>query len=392
MRRLIPGSTNSAALGLVMALAVVFGLPSFHQPFAQVEAKGIAGSSHRDDTSETRKSEEREKKEETHSSQSSDSSRAERKDDPQPAVTPARHEEPTPPIQPSTPETAPVITGVTHRTNPAPPPPPPPSGGSDDGSGPNQRDDGSGNVGGLVGGHGERRDEGYHERKENPGTWGGGNVWVVPVPVPPDPVPGNEAPIDEQRNGTNIPSPDQGAQSTPDTNGEAQSPAENGIDSGVQLPAPANNDSASRHGRSWTIPPREPYPLDSNQKPLPIRRLGSINQALHDIEAAWNTHNPNLLMYHFDPRKTVDVYVSGRYSRKVTAEGFYWETADAMSTMQTQSFKFTYAKDHTRYVNAKAVHTYRMPDGKRDSVALLYRLKKVSGQWFITRIDVKGLY
>lgn len=135
--------------------------------------------------------------------------------------------------------------------------------------------------------------------------------------------------------------------------------------------------------RSWDYPRRAWGREYSYGTPLP----GSLEEALVDIEATWWEREPEFLMWHIDPDRSVDIYYKGSYSHSVTARQIYKLTSESLSQVRTTVFRFTSVERDAYEARAVATHEFDGPDGKHRTAKLIYHLRRDRDRWIIGRID-----
>ena len=134
---------------------------------------------------------------------------------------------------------------------------------------------------------------------------------------------------------------------------------------------------------SWRNPRRGWGRDYSYRLPLP----GSLEEALNDIEATWWERNPEFLMWHIDPVRSVDIYYKGKYSHSLSPREIYKLTAEALDRIETTEFRFTSVDRDGPQVRAVATHEFDGPDGKHRTAKLVYYLQKDRDRCLITQID-----
>ncbi len=115
--------------------------------------------------------------------------------------------------------------------------------------------------------------------------------------------------------------------------------------------------------------------------------LGSLEEALVDIEGTWWEEDPEFLMWHIDPASNVEIYYKGRYSHSLSPREIFKLTVEGLNRIDTTEFRFTSVTKHGFRARAKAIHKFTGPDGKRRTAYLIYVLEKVRERWAVKRVD-----
>lgn len=119
------------------------------------------------------------------------------------------------------------------------------------------------------------------------------------------------------------------------------------------------------------------------RSPLP----GSLEEALCDIEATWWESEPEFLMWHIDPVRSVDILYKGEFSHSLSPRQIYKLTREAVDRARTTEFRFTSVEKDGYEARAVANHEFDGPDGKHRTAKLVYYLEKDRDRWLINRID-----
>lgn len=134
---------------------------------------------------------------------------------------------------------------------------------------------------------------------------------------------------------------------------------------------------------NWRDPRRTWRREYSYRSPAP----GSLEEALVDIEATWWEREPEFLMWHIDPMRSVDIFYKGDYSHSVSPREMYKLTEDSLSRIRTTEFRFTSVERDGYEARVAAKHVFEGPDGKRRTTRLVYYLVRERNRWVITQLD-----
>ncbi|MBP6964826.1 MAG: hypothetical protein KBC96_10500 [Armatimonadetes bacterium] len=134
---------------------------------------------------------------------------------------------------------------------------------------------------------------------------------------------------------------------------------------------------------AWRNPRRAWRREYSYRSPVP----GSLEEALVDIEATWWEREPEFLMWHVDPARSIDIFYQGDYSHRVSPREMYKLTEESLSRIRTTEFRFTSVERDGYEARAAAKHVFDGPDGKRRTTRLVYYLSRERNRWIITQLD-----
>ena len=115
----------------------------------------------------------------------------------------------------------------------------------------------------------------------------------------------------------------------------------------------------------------------------------SADGALRDIARAWTERKFALIARHIDESGVLDVYKDGEYSHTMSAREFRMLTLQAFEDVRTVRFRFYDTEGGSGQLRAIGEHVFIGPDNFERRVEVAYTLRRRSGRWLITTVDLR---
>ncbi len=134
---------------------------------------------------------------------------------------------------------------------------------------------------------------------------------------------------------------------------------------------------------AYVYVPVTPYRYYAGQS---VDEVGA-RRAIEDIRRSWFNAEVEPLARHLTDRLDIRVYFDGEYTYTTSTEDYYAMTVDAMATTHTVAMDFDqpiWLSSHEFFVTGR--HVFYDPDGERQSVYVSYRLRRLSGEWYIVAV------
>ncbi|MEN6520226.1 MAG: hypothetical protein ABFD46_03615 [Armatimonadota bacterium] len=113
----------------------------------------------------------------------------------------------------------------------------------------------------------------------------------------------------------------------------------------------------------------------------------SIDNVLYDIEKAWKTSEPSLLLKCVRNNTDIDVLLDGKYSYSLSADDYREMTYDAIDATKTVDFDFESVKSRgDDRVVAYGVHKFYALDGSLKTVYINYEFERRDGNWLLIEV------
>lgn len=130
------------------------------------------------------------------------------------------------------------------------------------------------------------------------------------------------------------------------------------------------------------------YPLPADEPSLELApRDKSFEQALSDIELAWQTLDIDLLMLYVDKNKPILCELLDEESKTLSSGQYRTQTLKSFQEIRTLSFKFEIKRQLGKDKGfAQAVHIYKDLRNKRRKVRVAYYLEREDELWFINNV------
>ncbi|MEN6371435.1 MAG: hypothetical protein ABFD64_05415 [Armatimonadota bacterium] len=113
----------------------------------------------------------------------------------------------------------------------------------------------------------------------------------------------------------------------------------------------------------------------------------SIDDVLYDVERAWKTDEPSLLLRYVRSNTDIDVLLDSKYSYSLSAEDYRDMTSDAVNTTKTVDFDFESVKSRgDNRVVAYGIHKFYALDGSLKTVYISYEFERHDGNWDLTEV------
>ncbi|OGD57151.1 hypothetical protein A2V71_01820 [Candidatus Berkelbacteria bacterium RBG_13_40_8] len=110
---------------------------------------------------------------------------------------------------------------------------------------------------------------------------------------------------------------------------------------------------------------------------------GGVNAALNDIEDAWLDYDMDLISDHLSS-KEVAIYFDGDYQYTASTSDFFAMTADMMDTVEVTDMNLgSPVWIAPREIFVSGWQKFIDPEGDSKTVYISYRLRKISGGWYI---------
>lgn len=109
-----------------------------------------------------------------------------------------------------------------------------------------------------------------------------------------------------------------------------------------------------------------------------------LDAAINDIQTAWTSGNPNLILQHIDGNTQIAIYLNGNYSYSLAGTDYANMVRDAITHIRTVSFTITNMEmrsDGAYTVTGR--HEFYDINNNLRSVNISYTLAPVNGVWVI---------
>lgn len=113
----------------------------------------------------------------------------------------------------------------------------------------------------------------------------------------------------------------------------------------------------------------------------------SIDAVLYDIQKAWISSEPSLLLRYVKSNINIDVLLDGKYSHSLSAEDYRDMTYDAVDATRTVDFDFEAIRSRgdDRMV-AYGKHRFYTLDGSLKTVYISYEFERRGSDWIISEV------